>query len=217
MSLMPVPSEQPATTLRPLRRGPRRRSALLPQLRSALLAGPPGLPGRPSERGALRRADASARLGGPGHHRAGPVGLRPGALTAGPQRLAAAQLRAAGPAGDPADVPVRRPAGRPLGQPEQDLDRPAGLKIEGLGGVAAAGTGAAATSTTPSTPTATTASKTSSNQAAKEAAEGEKETKAEKALPTKTKAVTPTKVQKTRHLDRQKAPGRNQRPGRRTD
>ena len=65
------------------------------------------------------------------------------------------------------------------------------VKVEGLGGLAAAGSGGAAAATTPAQPTSPAAapSKSSSKQEAKEAAEGQHETKAEKAPP-----KAPTKV-----------------------
>ncbi len=74
------------------------------------------------------------------------------------------------------------------------------VKIEGLGGLAAAGSGGgAATSTPGSEPTgstAGTAAKSSPKQEAKEAAEGAHETAKEKAPPPAPKKVSKAKVQK---------------------
>ena len=73
---------------------------------------------------------------------------------------------------------------------------PSVIKIEGLGGLAAAGA-STGTSTTPSSgESSTSASKPGSKSEAKEAAEGEKETKAEKAPPPKPVKVTKSKLNK---------------------
>jgi hypothetical protein len=73
------------------------------------------------------------------------------------------------------------------------------VKIEGLGGLAAAGTGGTATTAgTPSESTSSTgaSTKTSAKQEAKEKAEGEKETAKEKAPPPAPKAVSKEKINK---------------------
>ncbi|HEX9481728.1 MAG TPA: zinc ribbon domain-containing protein [Solirubrobacteraceae bacterium] len=73
------------------------------------------------------------------------------------------------------------------------------VKIEGLGGLAAAGAGGtAANASTPSESTSSTgaSTKTSAKQEAKEKAEGEKETAKEKAPPPAPKAVSRAKINK---------------------
>jgi hypothetical protein len=72
------------------------------------------------------------------------------------------------------------------------------VKVEGLGGLAAAGSGGAAATTTPAESAGSTpaAAKTSSSQEAKEAAEGQHETKAEKAPPKAPKKVSKGTINK---------------------
>ena len=72
------------------------------------------------------------------------------------------------------------------------------IKVEGLGGLAAAGTGTSAPGSS-ETPAETGASKTSSKQEAKEAAEGAHETAKEKAPPPAPKKVSKSAVTKLSH------------------
>jgi hypothetical protein len=196
VSLMPVPSEQPATTCAHCG------AALVADQRYCLSCGQPCSPVRLAFLDVLQ---SDQRAGGQAPQ---PAWAVPGTIELGPSGYVPVQSqqglngwlrRNSGLLGLLGVLLMCLFVGLLVGHwasQSKTSTAPQIVKIEGLGGVAAAGTSTGASST-PTTPTATTSSsKTSSGQASKEAAEGEKETKAEKAVPTKVKKVTPTQVKK---------------------
>ncbi len=195
VSLMPVPSEQPATTCANCG------AALVADQRYCLSCGQPCSPVRLAFLDVLQSDQNRAGSQAP------PAWAVPGTIELGPSGYVPVQQqglngwlrRNSGLLGLLAILLLCLFVGLLVGHwasQSKTNSGPQVVKIEGLGAVGAAG--AATTSTSSSSPTATTSSttKSSSGQAAKEAAEGEKETKAEKAVPTKVKKVTPTQVKK---------------------
>ncbi len=194
MSLVPVPAEQSSATCTNCG------AALVADQRYCLNCGKPCSPVRLAFLDALTpdtgRGQAPPVWGGPGMIEMGPAGLLP--VEAG--RGTNAWLRRnSGLLALLAILLMCVGIGLLVGHWASSKTAPTGpsvIKVEGLGGLAAAGT-STGTSTTPSSSEASTkASKTSTKTEAKEAAEGEKETKAEKAPPPKPVTITKSKLSK---------------------
>jgi hypothetical protein len=197
MTLAPVPSDQPDATCANCG------AALVADQRYCLSCGQPVSPVRLAFLDVLAPSDpapagsAPAAWAAPATIEAAPAGF----VTYQPQRGANAWLRRnSGLLGLVAILGLFLLAGLLVGHWVSQSKTPANttVKIEGLGGLAAAGSaGAAATPTSPASSNPTpAASKSSSKQEAKEAAEGEHETKAEKAPPKAPKKVSSGTLQK---------------------
>jgi len=199
VSLMPVPSEQPATSCAHCG------AALVADQRYCLSCGQPCSPVRLAFLDVLQSDQRSGSQAPP------PAWAVPGTIDLGPgsyvplppqQGLNGWLRRNSGLLGLLAILLLCLFVGLLVGHWASQSKTPTApqvVKIEGLGGVAAAGTSTgAAGSGTSTTPSSTAASSNSSSaQASKEAAEGAKEEKIIKAhLPTKTKKVTPTQIHK---------------------
>jgi hypothetical protein len=197
MTLSPVPSDQPDATCANCG------AALVADQRYCLSCGQPVSPVRlafldvlapsaPAPAGSTPAAWAA-----PATIEAAPAGF----VSYQPQRGANAWLRRnSGLLGLVAILGLFLLAGLLVGHWVSQSKTPANttVKIEGLGGLAAAGSGGSAATTAPAAPSSSTpaASKSSSKQEAKEAAEGEHETKAEKAPPKAPKKVSSGTLQK---------------------
>ncbi|MEA2215644.1 MAG: Double zinc ribbon [Solirubrobacteraceae bacterium] len=198
MTLAPVPSEQPDATCANCG------AAVVADQRYCLSCGQPVSPVRLAFLDVLAPSSpaptgsAPAAWAGPATIEAAPAGF----VTYQPQQGPNAWLRRnSGLLGLLAILGLFLLAGLLVGHWVSQSKSPANttVKIEGLGGLAAAGSGgAAATSTTPAESGSSTpaAAKSSSKQEAKEAAEGAHETKAEKAPPKAPKKVSSGTLQK---------------------
>jgi hypothetical protein len=198
MTLAPVPSDQPEATCANCN------AALVADQRYCLSCGQPVSQVRlafldvlaPSSP-APPAGSAPAAWSHPATIEATPAGF----VTYQPQRGANAWLRRnSGLLGLVAVLGLFLLAGLLVGHWVSQSKTPANttVKIEGLGGLAAAGSGGGAASTTPAESSSATpaASKSSTKQEAKEAAEGAHETKAEKAPPKPPKKISSGTIQK---------------------
>jgi hypothetical protein len=197
MTLSPVPSGQPDATCANCG------AALVADQRYCLSCGQPVSPVRLAFLDVLAPSDPAptgrvpAAWAAPATIEAAPAGF----VTYQPQRGANAWLRRnSGLLGLVGILGLFLLAGLLVGHWVSQSKTPANttVKIEGLGGLAAAGSAGAAATTTPVRSSSSTpaASKSSSKQEAKEAAEGEHETKAEKAPPKPPKKVSSGTLQK---------------------
>jgi hypothetical protein len=197
MTLAPVPSEQPDATCANCG------AALVADQRYCLSCGQPVSPVRLAFLDVLAPSSpapagtAPAAWAPPGTIEAAPAGF----VTYQAQRGANAWLRRnSGLLGLLAILGLFLLAGLLVGHWVSQSTTPANttVKIEGLGGLAAAGSGGAAATSTPAEATSSTpaASKSASKTEAKEAAEGKNETAAEKAPPKAPKKVSSGTLQK---------------------